>query len=512
MLAIAELLRPSAFPHPAPDPVAEETHISWVVLAGEFAYKIKKPVRLPFLDYSSLAARKHFCEEEVRLNRRLAPELYLGVSTIVRTSGGLAIDQEGPIVEYAVRMRRFSSADRLDRRLAEGRLIGPDIDRCAIRVADMHRAAPRADPGNAMQAAAAALDPVTACLDALGHRSPAVQDARRWLADREPVLTAVFENRHRSGWVRECHGDLHLANLADLDGCIVPFDAIEFDSALRWTDIQADAAFLLMDLQSRHRRDLGWRFYDGWLARTGDYEGVAALRFYLIYRHLVRAKVDRIRLSQALEDSTERRRIESRLAVHLGSIRDLVRPGRPALILTHGLSASGKSTVARNLAAEMPMVRLPADLVRKRMAGLDPFDTSAPPPAGLYDHEFTEQVYGELRRLADLALDAGWNTIVDATFLTAERRRPLMELAVERGLPVLCLHCRAPEAELRRRIVARRRAGTDPSDADLAVLEDQMAKIEGPAADERDLWLDLDTARLPPAEELAAGLRSRLWA
>ncbi len=512
VLAIADLLRPSAYGHPAPDPVLEETHISWVVLAGDYAYKIKKPVRLPFLDYSNVDARKHFCEEEVRLNRRLAPELYLGVSTIVATGDGLAMDREGATVDYAVRMRRFPSAHRLDRRLAARSLDGPDIDRCAIRIADMHRAAPRADPGKVRDAAGDALDPVTACLDALGDRSPAVRDARRWLKDREPALAATFASRRQGGWIRECHGDLHLANLADLGGSIVPFDAIEFDPALRWTDIQADAAFLLMDLQSRQRRDLGWRFYDGWLARTGDYEGVGTLRFYLIYRHLVRAKVDRIRLSQALTDPTERRRIENRLAIHLGAIRDLVRPGRPALILTHGLSASGKSTVARALAADMPMVRLPADLIRKRMAGLDPFDEAARPPDGLYAREFTDQVYGELKRLAGFVMDAGWNVIVDATFLTAERRRPLLELATERDLPVLCLHCRAPAAELRRRIVARCRAGTDPSDADLAVLEDQMARIEGPSAGEQDVWLDLDTTRLPAADEMAAGLRKRLWA
>jgi hypothetical protein len=297
-----------------------------------------------------------------------------------------------------------------------------------------------------------------------------------------------------------------------VDGRIVPFDAIEFDPALRWTDIQADAAFLLMDLWSREFPALGWRFYDTWLARTGDYEGVAVLRYYLIYRHLVRAKVDRIRLDQAPKDPEEQQRLARRLAVHLGGVRDLLRPGRPGLVLTHGLSASGKSTIAKELAAELPMIRLRADLLRKRMAGMDPFDHDKAPPAALYAPEFTDRVYAELARLAALALDAGWNAIVDATFLTPDRRAPLYALARQRGLPALCLHCRAPESELKQRIVARRRAGLDPSDADLAVLSDQMAAIRGPVDSERELWMKVDTTAAPEAGVLAMQVRRRLWA
>jgi aminoglycoside phosphotransferase family enzyme/predicted kinase len=512
MLAVQELLRSAAFLHGAPEPALVETHISWVILAGDYAYKIKKPVRLPFLDYSTLRARKHYCEEELRLNRRLAPELYEGVSRVVRTPHGLAVDQDGAVVDYAVRMRRFPAGQRLDLILAEGRLTAADLDRCARRIATMHGDAPRAASGGPFGTPEVVVRVVRDCLEALGDGPVAVREARRWMAENEPELVDRFADRLDGGWIRECHGDLHLANLACVDGRIVPFDAIEFDPALRWTDIQADAAFLLMDLWSRERPALGWRFYDTWLARTGDYEGVAVLRYYLIYRHLVRAKVDRIRLDQAPGDPHERKRVARRLAIHLGGIRDLLRPGRAALVLTHGLSASGKSTIAKGLAAELPMIRLRADLLRKRMAGIDPFDPAGEPPAGLYDPGFTDRVYDELARLAGLALDAGWNTIVDATFLTPARREPLYALARERGLPALCLHCRAPESELRRRIVARRRAGTDPSDADLAVLTDQMAGIRGPADNERDLWLEVDTTAAPEAGELAMRLRRRLWA
>ena len=512
MLPVRELLRSAAFTHEASDPVLVETHISWVVLAGDYAYKIKKPVRLPFLDYSTLDARKRFCEEEVRLNRRLAPELYEGVSRIVTTAGGLAMDQAGDLADYAVRMRRFGSDQRLDRRLADNTLSASDIDACARRIAAMHEDAPRAGPDGPYGTPEVVLGVVRDCIDALGDGAVAVREARRWLEDREPDLTGCFAARLAGGWVRECHGDLHLANLACVDEKIVPFDAIEFDPALRWIDIQADAAFLLMDLWSREHPGLAWRFYDTWLARTGDYDGVAMLRYYLIYRHLVRAKVDRIRLDQAPADPEERRQVARRLAIHFGGIRDLLRPGRPGLVLTHGLSASGKSTLAKGLAAEMQMIRLRADLLRKRMAGMDPFDHDSGPPAGLYAPGFTDRVYAELARLTALSLDAGWNTIVDATFLTPERREPLYALARQRGLPALCLHCRAPESELRRRIVARRRAGVDPSDADLVVLTDQMARIRGPTPAERDLWLDVDTTAAPEPGALAMQVRRRLWA
>jgi hypothetical protein len=422
------------------------------------------------------------------------------------------VDQEGAVADYAVRMRRFPTDQRLDVRLADGRLAAGDLDHCARRIAAMHRSSPRAGSGGPYGTPEVVLGVVRDCLEALGEGPAAVRDVRRWLEERESELEGYFTARLDGGWVRECHGDLHLANLACVDGRIVPFDAIEFDPALRWTDIQADAAFLLMDLWSREFPALGWRFYDTWLARTGDYEGVAVLRYYLIYRHLVRAKVDRIRLDQAPKDPEEQQRLARRLAVHLGGVRDLLRPGRPGLVLTHGLSASGKSTIAKELAAELPMIRLRADLLRKRMAGMDPFDHDKAPPAALYAPEFTDRVYAELARLAALALDAGWNAIVDATFLTPDRRAPLYALARQRGLPALCLHCRAPESELKQRIVARRRAGLDPSDADLAVLSDQMAAIRGPVDSERELWMKVDTTAAPEAGVLAMQVRRRLWA
>lgn len=517
MLPIDDLLDPAAFSHPAPHPRLEETHISWVILAGEHAYKIKKPVRLPFLDYSTRQARRRYCEAEVTLNRRLAPELYLGLARIAATSQGLRVvtdgdGADGDIVDYAVRMRRFPSEARLDRILERGELSAELVDAAARRIARMHAEAPRAPPDSPWGGLAANQAPVQDSLDALADAAPAVREARRWTAEAATGLAATFTRRLAEGFVREVHGDLHLANLVRIGDEVVPFDAIEFDPNLRWIDIQADAAFLVMDLASRERPDLAWRFYDEWLARTGDYDGVALLRWYLVYRHLVRAKVDRIRLAQLTDDPAESARLKQRLAVHLGAIRDLARPGRPGLFLTHGLSASGKSTVARALTAQFPMVRLRSDLIRKRLAGLDPFADHARRPPGLYTEAWTERVYAELRRLAGLALDAGWHTIVDATCLTAARRAPLWEVAAERGLPAVCLHCRAPAAELEQRIVARASAGKDPSDADLAVLAAQRQIAEGPAVAERDNWLTLDTTEDPDTQSLARALRHRMWA
>ena len=277
-----------------------ETHISWVLLSGDTAYKVKKPVRLPFVDYGTLAARKHFCEEEVRLNHRLAPSLYLGTSRITGTLQTPSIDGPGTVLEYAVRMRRFAPGALLGEQLAAGTLLADDVDQLAAMLSNFHERAPHAEfalgfatPARRRTCALAAFE---GARDLASEAEGAALQA--WLEAQAATLAPLWALRRADGHVRECHGDLHLDNVVRLGDGIAAFDCIEFDPALRWIDVLDDAAFVVMDFAAHHRHDFAHRFINGWLDRTGDHGGLPALRFSVVYRALVRAQVEHLRRAQ----------------------------------------------------------------------------------------------------------------------------------------------------------------------------------------------------------------------
>jgi len=297
----AALLDPACYPHPVAGVRVLETHISWVLLTGEYAYKIKKPVGLGFLDFSSLELRRHYCEEELRLNRRLAPELYLDVVEIRGTPGAPRIGGEGPLLEYAVRMREFPQAALASRALASGAFGAAEVDALAALVARFHEGALRAPEserfGSPDVVLADALQNFEQLLP-LVKSAPddrALRELRLWTKREFAARGEALAARRKQGFVRECHGDLHLRNIVLLDGRPVPFDCIEFNAELRWIDVMSEVAFLAMDLEDRGRRDLAWRFLGRYLEATGDYAGLAVLPFYLVYRALVRAKVHLLR-------------------------------------------------------------------------------------------------------------------------------------------------------------------------------------------------------------------------
>src|SRR5690606_6028810 len=298
----------------------------------------------------------------------------------------------------------------------------------------------------------------------------------------------VFDARKRQGWVREGHGDLHLANVVVLDAQVTAFDCIEFDPGLRWIDVQNDAGFLAMDLLAHERADLAFAFLDAWLGELGDYGGLAVLRYYLAYRAVVRELVASIRRAQRAE-STEPSRY-ARLATRLLDTQE------PRLLITHGVSGSGKSFLARELLGRAGAIRIRSDLERKRLHGLDPHSRShSALDEGLYGADASQRTYARLLELAAISLDAGWPTIVDATFLRAADRAPFRRLAAERGVPFSILACRADEPVLRARIEARLARGVDPSDADLRVLERQLARRDALHDDERASAIVVDTSQ-----------------
>ena len=464
-----------------------ETHISWVLLAKGTAYKIKKPVRLPFVDYGTLEARRHFCEEELRLNRRLAPSLYLGITRITGTHQVPVLDGPGPVLEYAVRMRRFAPGALFSEQLAAGTLRSGDVDRLAALLADFLERAPSAEAAsvfaNAERRRAAAL----AALD--GVRSLASEgelaELRAWIEAEAAALAPLWTSRKAKGRVRECHGDLHLANVVRVDGDVLAFDCIEFDPALCWIDVLDDAAFVVMDFAAHKRSDFAFRFLNAWLDRTGDHQGLPALRFAVVYRALVRAQVAHLRGAQ--EETAARR--------YLQTAMDWIHRHGARLFITHGLPGSGKTFASQRVLEQEGAVRLRSDVERKRLFGVGVLEDSRAKGLSLYDAEATARTYEHLFGMARVALQAGYSVILDAAFLRRAERTQALALARALDLPFSIVACEAPLALLRARLQAR---DGDASEANVAVLEQLLTVAQPLANDERAFVHALPDAQAAP--------------
>lgn len=481
-----------------------ETHISFVLVAGAYAYKIKKSVTLAFLDFTTLSARRFYCEEELRLNRRYAPQLYLAVVPITGSAEHPAIGGTGSPIEYAVQMRAFAQADLASRVLMRGELQPHHVDALAARVAAFHDGIDRVDTSTALgtpscirQAAVENIDEIERLLD----RADAKHDLgrlRQWTARECAALLDAFAQRRAEGFVRECHGDLHLDNIALVDGEITLFDGIEFSDTLRWIDVMNEIAFLIMDLQYRLRPDLAWRFLNAYLEHTGDYAGLAVLRFYVVYRAMVRAKVACVRAAQSGLDASARSNLRTEYERHLRLAQSHLEPRPPAIVITHGLSGCGKTTLSQGMLEAIGAVRIRSDVERKRLAGMPVHSRSDSAIAGgLYREDMNERTYLHLRAGAEAIIGAGAIAVVDATFLKRWQRQMFREHARQRGVPFAIVTFWAQESELRARIAHRHGKGTDASDADLAVLEYQLATAEALASDELPDEIRYDTTGMP---------------
>lgn len=478
-----------------------ETHISWVLLAGEHAYKIRRPVRMPFVDFTAPEARRADCERELALNRRWAPSLYLSVVPVRGPRDDPSLDGDGPTVEHAVKMRRFPDEARLDRVAACGGLDAARIDELAATVAALHDAAPRAREEEGFGTPRAIGDEVRGNLDALAgaaglaHREH-LDTVRRVSLGRLGRLAPVFRARLREGFVRECHGDLHLENIALVDGRVTPFDGVEFEPALRWVDVASDLAFLLMDLHGRGHERHAWRALNRYLDATGDHALLRVLRHYLCYRAMVRAKVAALRAAQEGEaQRASRERAGALLALAESFCRE---PQAPALVITHGVSGSGKSWLAERLAPRLGAVWLRSDVERARLHPAEP---------GRYSKAATEATYARLAELAGLALGCRFPVIADATFLEAAPRERFAALAAVHGVTLCVLDLAAPAPLLERRIEARASRGDDPSQADTAVLARQLRDARPLAAPEGARTLRVDTSAHPDLDAIGDWVR-----
>lgn len=486
---VKALLSPAPYPHPVRRVRLLETHCSYVLLTGEFAYKIKKAVNLGFLDFGTLERRRFYCQEELRLNRRLSPDLYLAVVPISGIPGKPRVAGAGEggepgesieSIEYAVKMREFPQAALFDRCLFRGDLLRSRIDDLARQIAAFHARAARAGPGDeygtpatVWRTMARNFAQLGAGLAKTGDGSPrALLDRlEEWSLGECTRLLEFLTLRRRNGFVRECHGDLHLGNIALLHGVPRVFDCLEFDPCLRWIDVMSEIAFPTMDLEERGRPDAAWRFLNRYLEITGDYAGLRGLTFYKVHRALVRANVALIRDAQAASG----RGLPAASARYLAYARHAIASRPRRLLLMHGLAGSGKSTLSQTVAERIGAVRIRSDVERKRLFAL-PANVRA--EERIYSAEATRATYRRLEELARQALDAGFSVVVDAASLQRWQREIFRELARAFDLPFRILACRADEATLRARLLARRAAPSDASDADVAVLEHQLQHSE----------------------------------
>ena len=512
---LVEALRnPACYPHPVRPIRIIETHISFVVLTGTFAYKIKKPVDLGFLDFTTLEKRRLFCDEELRLNSRLAPELYLDVVPISGTPEAPRVGGGGNVIEYAVRMREFPQEALADRVLARGELTSRHIDALAALVAEFHlrtQCSGENDGYGAPESILASAAQNFAQIRALPIQAAHLQlleEVEAWSRREHEHLREVFVQRKREGRVRECHGDLHLGNIVFLDGEPRVFDCIEFNPDLRWIDVMNEVAFLVMDLKAASRQDFAGRFLNAYLESTGDYGGLSVLRYYLAYRALVRAKINLMRAHQ-LEPGTEGPApVQERSRRYLAAAQSCTRPPRPFVLITHGFSGSGKTTLSRPLVELTGAIRVRSDVERKRIHGLAPMERPGSGIAeGLYRPDATESTYRRLLDLARIIVEAGHGVIVDATFLQHRQRDMFRALAARAGIPFLIVDFTASEGLLRERILARSERGDDASDADLAVLEHQLRTHEPLQTDELESVFAYDASG--PADRAE---RSQTWA
>ncbi|MDH5612150.1 MAG: AAA family ATPase [Gammaproteobacteria bacterium] len=512
---ITHMLKPVAYDHPVKNIELIETHISWVILTGDFVYKIKKPVNYGFLDFSTLEKRHQCCLNELRLNRRLAPAIYLDVVSITGTEEKPVIAGSGEVFEYAVKMKQFPQSAQLDFMLAAGELRAEHMDAIANMVADFHRHIDIADGTMNYGNNDILYLPVTENFEQIRDHldiTPYTDTLARlqsWNKSTFEKLATVFEQRKQNGFVRECHGDIHLRNLVWLEDGPTAFDCIEFNVHLRWIDVISEVAFLVMDLQDRQQPHLANRFLNSYLEATGDYAGLAILRFYLCYRALVRAKVDALRLAQKNISEQGRQQTLTEFESYLRLASTYTLASTPELILMRGLSASGKSTVAQLLVDATGMIRIRSDVERKRLFSLpltSNVKVSHKIDAGIYSQQASLQTYSKLIELVSLVINAGYSVIVDAAFLKYEQRVPFLRLAESLGVAYTILEVSAPEEILRQRIVEKRH---DVSDADLTVLEHQIANWQPLHEDEKYNTLHINTGQTYDIKTLITELNER---
>ncbi len=472
-----------------------ETHISTVLLTPKFAYKFKKPVNFGFLDFTRLADRKHYCDEEIRLNSRLAPSIYLQTVAITGPLDRPEIDGQGDVIDYAVKMSRFDQSGLFDKLLNNDQLTRSMIDSLSNQIARFHENIPPASNSSSFGQARKVLFPMQQNFDQL---RTIVTDSRRlaqlatienWTRKQFAKRKALLKRRKKKGFIRECHGDMHLGNIVLSNREVTIFDGIEFNDELRWIDVISELAFITMDLTDQGASHFAHRLLNRYLEKTGDYGGLKLLRFYQVYLAMVRAKVTCLGLHQSAVSKNKYQLIVRHYQGYVDLAEQFTHTTSCTLFMMYGLSGSGKSTVSGELVEKLGAIRIRSDRERKRMFG-DFDDRNETINSGVYNPAATEKTYRRLLKLAKAILGAGFSVIVDATFLKYKQRKPFHLLAKEMEIDSRVLQLTASMENLTQRVKNRHQQSANISDATEEVIIHQQKMAEPPGPDESHFLID----------------------
>jgi len=493
---IQQMLQSGFYPHSVTEPIQLiQTHISYVLLTGDYVYKLKKPVNFGFLDFSTLDKRHHFCHEELRLNQRGAPELYLEVLPIVQAENQYQLGGIGDPVEYTLKMRQFPQDASFISMFEQGRLGEADLEELGRVVVQYHAKAETNNYicsfGEIPQVRAAVDENYEQTEKYIGGPQTQTQfDETKHYTDnfftQQPEL---FASRIQNYWIRECHGDLHLGNICYWQGKILLFDCIEFNKLFRFVDVMYDIAFTIMDLEARQRKDLGNAFLNKYVEQTGDWEGLQVLPLYLSRQAYVRAKVNSFLLGDPAVPTAKKEEAITTAAHYYHLAWQYTQPRQGQLILMSGLSGSGKSTIARQLARQLGAIHIRSDAVRKHLGGIGLTEHGS---AELYIDEMSQRTYKRLLELGIVLATQGFPVILDAKYDRQKLRMEAIAKAQFHQLPLQIIHCTAPLKVLLERLASRT---GDIADATPDLLEAQQAASEPFTEAEQAYVKSLDTTQ-----------------
>jgi len=498
---IEQMMQPGFYPHAVQEPIQLiQTHCSYVLLTGDYAYKLKKPVDFGFLNYSTLEKRQHFCQEELRLNSIAAPEIYLEVLPITRDGDQYQLEGTGEVVEYALKMRQFPQETLFSSMFERGELQQQHIVELGQVVAQYHAQAATNDYissfGEVSQVRAAFDENYQQTEKYVGIAQTQQQfdETKDYTDNFFRERTELFQNRVMNNFIRECHGDLHLRNICLWQDKVMLFDCIEFNEPFRFVDVMYDVAFAIMDLEARNGKELANIFLNTYIEQTGDYEGLQVLPLYLSRQAYVRAKVTSFLLDDPSVPQTAKQQATSTAADYYRLAWEYTKPTQGKLILMSGLSGSGKSTTARLLARHLGAVHLRSDAVRKHLAGIPLLQRGGDE---LYTPEMNQKTYSRLMELGVMLARLGFSVILDAKYDKQQLRGEVIEKAIQYQIPLNIINCTAPAEILRERLV--KRTG-DVADSTADLLPSQMKAAEPFTEQEKPYLKTLDTTQPQEAQ------------